>query len=450
MANKNELITSNDIRTFPNTLQGTLPHINQLIDLFNVPRDIIADEECIENTWNNLPRYIRKIPRELRNELIVKMCISASVGLFDGAINYMWNATIINLRSKVINFGLSTVNEITGKQISERSLLNNTNDAELLELCYQLELLSQDGFFLLNQCRDIRNNFSAAHPTLGKIDDAELINFINRCCKYGFTEDYTCQNINTADFIKNIKNNKLDDTAITQWVERLKSTFPAQRQMLYPTLLGIYCDSDVGEVARINALKICEKSLDFLDKKVKSNLIEKYNNYFVKNKKDKLIASKTFFTKLGLLNLLSSSEQHSIIKNACDDLLNVHNGFDNFYNEPPFAKRLLELSSQIKIPATAQSDYVHAVVTPFIGNGYGVSNSAIPYYQEMIENFSPNEINYLLNIVNEDSLVSYRIKNFPICMKRYVDTLNLISEDSLNTKQKALYDTLLNKFRKIS
>ena len=53
MANKNELITSNDIRTFPNTLQGTLPHINQLIDLFNVPRDIIADEECIENTWNN-------------------------------------------------------------------------------------------------------------------------------------------------------------------------------------------------------------------------------------------------------------------------------------------------------------------------------------------------------------------------------------------------------------
>ena len=54
------------------------------------------------------------------------MCISASVGLFDGAINYMWNATIINLRSKVINFGLSTVNEITGKQISERSLLNNT------------------------------------------------------------------------------------------------------------------------------------------------------------------------------------------------------------------------------------------------------------------------------------------------------------------------------------
>lgn len=68
-------------------------------------------------------------------------------------------------------------------------------------------------------------------------------------------------------------------------------------------------------------------------KNVKSNLIEKYNNYFVKNKKDKLIASKTFFTKLGLLNLLSSSEQHSIIKNACDDLLNVHNGFDNFYND---------------------------------------------------------------------------------------------------------------------
>lgn len=442
MTNKNELIQSNNNNlTFPDTLESTLSHINQLIDSFNVPRDILASEDEIEYAWSNLPRQIKKIPVALRGELIIKMCISSSVGLFDGAINYMWNATIINLRSKVKKFGLNAVNEITGHHIDEKDL-NEMKDSNLLELCYKLELLSQDGFFFLSQCREIRNNFSAAHPTMGQIDDSELINFVSRCCKYGLTEDYICVNINTPDFIKSVKNGKLDDESIDEWVKRLESTFPAQRQMLYPTLLGIYCDSSVGEVARLNALKICQKSLYFWDDKIKSNLIEKHNEYFIKNNKEKLVASRSFFTKLGLFDLLSDSEQHSIIKNACKDLLDVHNGYDNFYNEPPFAKRLFELSSKVKIPSTVQVDYVNTVITVFVGNQYGVSNIAVPYYEDMIENFSPSEINYLLNIINEDTLVSYRIKNYSKCKKRYLSALDLISSESLTPKQKILYDKL--------
>ncbi|KST66217.1 hypothetical protein BC008_24915 [Mastigocoleus testarum BC008] len=43
------------------------------------------------------------------------MCVAVSVGLFDSAINYTWNASILKLREKVKNFGLPIVAQILQK-----------------------------------------------------------------------------------------------------------------------------------------------------------------------------------------------------------------------------------------------------------------------------------------------------------------------------------------------
>jgi hypothetical protein len=43
-------------------------------------------------------------------------------------------------------------------------------DADLLSLCLKLNLITEDGFFMLDQCRAVRNNFSSAHPTMGRIE----------------------------------------------------------------------------------------------------------------------------------------------------------------------------------------------------------------------------------------------------------------------------------------
>jgi hypothetical protein len=39
----------------------------------------------------------------------------------------------------------------------------------------------------------------------------------------------------------------------------------------------------------------------------------------------------------------------------------VHNGFNNFYNEPPFADRLAGLAAQYRVPESAQYEFVEAV-----------------------------------------------------------------------------------------
>jgi hypothetical protein len=142
----------------PNALELSLNHVNSIMAAFNLPREIIASDEEIGYAWRELSREIMRIPAELRNEFIVRMCLATSVGLFDGAINYVWNAVITALKQKVSNFGLPLVAQTLSKSFDEKDL-DNYIDAQLLDLCYKLELLSEDGYFFLSQCREIRNNF---------------------------------------------------------------------------------------------------------------------------------------------------------------------------------------------------------------------------------------------------------------------------------------------------
>lgn len=425
----------------PGVINNTLSSIGGILESFNLPREIIASNEEIESAWNELPRELARIPPELRDGLVARMCVATSVGLFDGAINYIWNAVILNLRLRVRNFGLGYIAQILNKRFEEDDL-NDLMDAELLDLCHKLELLSEDGYFFLNQCRDIRNNFSSAHPSIAQIDDRELISFVSRCCKYGISSDYTLQGINIAQFITTIKESALSQSAIDAWESKFNNTFPAQRVLLVPMLHGIYCDPNSKEHARVNALNICQAIKPLFDSKIQSSLIEQHNSYLTKNDEQRMKASRIFFQKLEILDLLTDIERHSIIKNACDSLLRVHQGFDNFYNEPPFAKNLYSITQAAKTPDSTKAEFVEAVVTCFVGNPYGVSHAAVPYYRKMIENFSPKEIEVLLDIPIRGAIVAGRIKVYPNCRQRYIQALDLLNEKSLSVSQKSRVDKL--------
>lgn len=144
-----------------------------------------------------------KIPLELRGELLARMCVATSVGLFDGAINYVWNASINNLRKKVKDFGYNVVGQILQKQFEEKNIYD-MKDSELLELCLKINLISEEGYYFLDQCRDMRNNFSAAHPNMGLIDDRELVVYISRCAKYALSTTINPQGVDISDFMKSI------------------------------------------------------------------------------------------------------------------------------------------------------------------------------------------------------------------------------------------------------
>ena len=116
---------------------------------------------------------------------------------------------------------------------------------------------------------------------------------------------------------------------------------------------------------------------------------------------------------------------------------------NNFYNEPPFAERLLEVTQQGAVPETIQDHFVQTVACCRVGNGYGVSNAAVPYYEEMIQSFSPREVAILIRAaVDNTSTIGRRVSNNGSCRRNLKTALGLIDPASVSNSVRADYDRL--------
>src|SRR5690606_32960533 len=142
--------------------------------------------------------------------------------------------------------GLPIVAQILQSDFEEKHLLE-LQDSRLLELCLKLNLINEDGHFFLDQCRDVRNNFSAAHPTIGKVNDREFTTFLNRCVRYALADASSPKGVDIASFISAIKGPRFNANQKMIWVQRLSETHAAQRQMLVGMVHGIYCDQNTSE-----------------------------------------------------------------------------------------------------------------------------------------------------------------------------------------------------------
>jgi hypothetical protein len=421
----------------------TGPMLTALTTALGVDRSILPADDQIDHAWSNLPRLISKIPAEHRNETIVRMCVAVAAGLFDSAINYAWNAAIVELREKVRRFGLGVIPQVISKSFDEAALID-LKDADLLQLCLRLNLISEEGFFLLDQCRDIRNNFSAAHPSMGSLDEVEFLAFLNRCAKHALANERNPRGVDIQAFIGALKAARFTQPQLETWRTRITETFDAQRELLFGMLQGIFCDPASAEEARVNALGICSYFIASLTPKTKSDFIDRHQDYRARGDESRHKASQQFFERLGLLALLSETELHSLITSASKNLLSVHNAFNNFYNEPPFAERLQSLSTQNRIPESAQFEFVETVITCATGNRYGVSNAAEPSYWGMIRSFSPNEIRIMLDLPNHKSVVANRIRAYSGCKSRYKKLVSLLDTTSVPTPSRAAYDWWMN------
>jgi hypothetical protein len=419
--------------------------LDQLTGALGVDRGVVAYDHQIAHAWSQLPRIIARIPPNLRDEKILKACISVACGLFDAAINYLWNAAVVELRDKVRRFGLHVIPQILDDRSFDEESLLDLKDAELLDLCLKLNLITDQDFFFLDQCRATRNSYSVAHPADGAVDEDEVINFLSRCQKHALSSTHNPKGVDTKALLGALKAARFKNDQLEEWNTRIRGTFDAQRELIFGMLHGVYCDPGSGEEARVNALSICEAFATEFTPKTRSLLVDRHQDYRAKGDDARYTASQRFFENLGLLALLGEAEVHSLITSASRNLLRVHNDWNNFYNEPPFAERLVQLTSGIRVPESAQAEFVEAVVTCATGNPYGVSHAAMGYYHAMVTSFSPNEIKIMLELPSETNLLAGRLTSSGGCEKRFRQLVALLAESSVPTSAKAAYKKWLPK-----
>ena len=413
--------------------------LDELTQALGVDRGVVALDDQIEQVWSQLPRLLRKIPKELRDEKIVRACIAIASGLFDSAINYMWNAAVVELRAKVRRFGLEVIPQILDDKSFDEASLLDLKDAELLDLCHKLNLITDQDYFFLDQCRATRNSYSVAHPSDDMVDEDEVISFLSRCQKHALSSKQNPKGVDTKKLLSSLDGSRFSKDQKEEWENRIKGTFDAQRQLIFGMLHGVYCDPDTGEEGRVNALTICQSLRDDFTPKTQSLLLDRHQDYRAKGDEKRHLASQQFFEKVGLMSLLNDAEIHSLITSASRNLLRVHNNWDNFYNEPPFAERLEQLTKDVGVPESAQAQFVEAVITCGIGNPYGVSNSAMPHYRAMVKSFSPREIGIMLKLPNGQTTLSARIERYGECRNRFKALVRILDGSSVPTSARRAY-----------
>ncbi|MBM7268185.1 hypothetical protein K5Q29_07860 [Streptococcus sp. 2018037] len=401
----NDLVSEENVNLNPSSLttQGNLV-VDEVVKSLGMPREILPPNDEISTALMLLPRELNLIPPRLRNQFIAKACIASSVGLFDGAIIYVWNCVITELRSRVSSFGMEMIAQISGNSKPD-NFLDKIQDVDLLDLCYQLNIIDEQGHFYLQQCREIRNNASIAHPSNINIDDRELVTFISRCCKYGLSESVISAGIDIKS-LNAVLSGDQDTEVLSHFVSLLKSTFRSQQTLVYKLLYSNYIDSSKSSLVRSNALAIAKGTSELLSENpdIIIELLDKHNQYLLSGTPDQRTNSKKFFEEIGQLNSLSEVEKISSFSKAINNLRTAHCGMNNFYNEPPFAERLQELSEQINpIPEQIIGKYVQVNLDCYVGNSYGISWSAAADCEKMLQNLTPKGIENLITRLNSVS-----------------------------------------------
>jgi len=416
--------------------------IDELTKFIDVSRELLQPKGKIENVLNQLPVLLSNIRKDFFNEQLAKMCIAIGVGLFDSAVNYIWNQTVAEIRIRIIMFGLDVIKQLKNKEYTEEDI-NSIQDSQLLNIAHELNLLNDEGYYFLSQCRDIRNNFSAAHPSMGDIDDFELVAYINRCVKYSLGKVNVSIGVDIKLLINAINGTSFTEDQLKYWVEKIKETHSAQKEAIITMLFGIYCDPGKQTISRTNALNISTNCKNEITSKIISSIINQYEEYVGKGDEGKRKAAEAYFINLGILDLLKDSAKHVIITKACKQMLSIHQDLNNFYNEPPFAEYMCLLSKQAIIPESAKYEFVNTIVSCAVGNEYGVSINAVKYYDEIIKNFSPKEIEIMLRLPDTDDYTAYKINKYPRCIFQYKKKVALLNPQVIPPSLLSVYQQRL-------
>lgn len=130
------------------------------------------------------------------------------------------------------------------------------------------------------------------------------------------------------------------------------------------------------------------------------------------------------------------------ITDALANLMTTHNSINNFYNEAPWARQLKQLLPVSgNVPPSILSDWVKTIVVCYSGNGLGyregVDEGALPYYEEFIKKFDNKALVYLLNMMDDSTLLMDL--NMPKADRRF---RNLCSTLASHCKNSFIFDAL--------
>lgn len=389
------------------------PQAQRLVDFLRdvgLPHDnIMADPSERSIIASNLPAYLQSLPAEVKRDAryLSKFVIGAGSGLFDYALNAIWNEVVIDLRKKASLYGLDIFFDaaVGGSKTREfyktEDDLAALKDAVLLDTCRKLELISDTTYKKLKHILDMRNDIGISHPTNYNINAFELLGWLQTCVQDVLHDRPTEAALQVQAFISNLKGHTTPlDHAATQNIERRFKELPSHLcGSLLRTVFGIYVAQDTEQGVRKNIAVLAPALWNTCPDEPRHRLgivLEGYNTNLYR---DKYTLGEQFFGLVGGNAYRSASERVIIVDTLITELLDKHNGLDNFHHEAPVAANLWSyIPDQNSIFDNLAARLFKTVLLCRIGRGVSYNNGVSPggkrYYDSILnlagDKFAPH------------------------------------------------------------
>lgn len=385
---------------------------------------LVAPSERLR-VLRNLPDVASEIPPEQRARAyyISKFIAACGAGLFDAALNFLWNETVSNLREKVARFDLEYFLDSSVTDPKRRATFRSADDLdkledwELVRGCLETGIISDIGFKHLDYIRNIRNFASAAHPNQNELTGLQVVSWLETCIREVLSKEPAGGAIEVRKLLRSLRSETLGPDDVGPIAESLGQLPDDLIRALARAVFGMSTDPSVAAEVRNNIALVAPPLWAVCPDDIRYEIGVKHETFAVNGEVARRSLARLFLETVDGLSYLPPNALGGEIAAAVADLLRVHNGFNNFHNEPAYARVLENLiPPNGRIPPSVERDYVKVLLLCRIGNGYGVSDAARPAYDGLIARWSERHVVVLLQLVAEDREVASRLQ-FPACSR---------------------------------
>ncbi|MFK0009439.1 hypothetical protein ACIQTZ_20550 [Paenarthrobacter sp. NPDC090520] len=367
----------------------------------------------------NMDGAMSALPAEKRAEsmYLSKFMMAISAGLFDAALNYLWDETISELRKRIIDYDLAYFFDLAvdapekRKELKDAEDLTKITDDELIRAAARIGFISSIGQQQLDLVRYMRNHASAAHPNQHELQPYALLGYMETCIREVITLPQSPTMVATSRLLRNVKTatvTKEDAAGFAGLFEGLRRD---QTDVLANGLFGIYVAKDSTPVIRDNVRLLLPHLWPTLAEEVKSSFGTRYARFKANLDTDQASFAREFLEAVEGESYLPEDIRSGDIDALLDRLRRTHHGLDNFYNEPPIARELEGYIGSMPIPTGVRFKYIEVLVEVFLGRHSGISWAADPIYERLLSTVNPEEASLaLLYLTGADvaALLSYK------------------------------------------
>ena len=425
--NKIELIPTGNS---PQKIETSIAEFNQplsnLLEHVGLPTEnVLQPIEERRKVIFSLESALEVLPYDQREKAyyLSKFTVAITVGLFDGALAFLWDETIMALRQLIIKFDLEYFYSVAGELASRYKKLNGEEDLEaisdydLLEICRRMGLINDVNFKRLEYVNYFRNHASSAHPNENEISGMDMLTFLENCLKYAIIAKPDISVVNLKRLLDNVRKNvipavdyeSIGKDIIKQPQERIDD--------LLLTLFGTFCSPDQEQFVLDNIEGICTYIWDASTEETKYKIGAKFGLHRVNGDIKRKDSTQKFLEIVDGEGYKDEDSLAAELLEKLEDLRSVHFEWNNFYNEYSHAKSIDKSLSNKGIPQAARRMFVKVICLCYAGNGQGyregVDERATTYYVKFIKTFNVAETIEFLNLFSDSEFTTDLDKRKP-------------------------------------